>query len=107
MMTPVRAPRVRRGWLGSSMPFARVIPHSDAAGVIDTVGEGVDAYRTGQRVWVYGAQSYRPFGTAARSSQPKPPPWGRRYHPSSKLNTFGKMCSPGGGAVHADQGGSR
>ena len=56
----------RRGWLGSSMPYPRVIPHSDAAGVIDTVGDGVDRARVGQRVWVYGAQSYRPFGTAAQ-----------------------------------------
>ncbi|MEY9929800.1 NADPH2:quinone reductase [Catenulispora sp. GP43] len=56
----------RRGWLGSSMPYPRVIPHSDAAGVIDAVGDGVDKRRIGQRVWVYGAQSYRPFGTAAQ-----------------------------------------
>ena len=55
----------RRGWLGSSMPYPRVIPHSDAAGEIDRVGPGVDLSRTGERVWVYGAQSYRPFGTAA------------------------------------------
>jgi NADPH2:quinone reductase len=55
----------RLGWLGSSMPYPRVIPHSDAAGVIDEVGDGVDARRVGQRVWTYGAQSYRPFGTAA------------------------------------------
>jgi NADPH2:quinone reductase len=56
----------RRGWLGSSMPYPRVIPHSDAAGTIDAVGEGVVSDRMGQRVWVYGAQSYRPFGTAAQ-----------------------------------------
>ena len=56
----------RRGWLGSSMPFPRVIPHSDAAGVVDAVGDGVAAHRVGQRVWVYGAQSYRAFGTAAQ-----------------------------------------
>ena len=56
----------RRGWLGSSMPFPRVIPHSDSAGVIESVGEGVDPGRAGQRVWVFGAQSYRPFGTAAQ-----------------------------------------
>ena len=55
----------RRGWLGSSMPYPRVIPHSDGAGTIDLVGEGVDRSRVGHRVWVYGAQSYRPFGTAA------------------------------------------
>ena len=56
----------RRGWLGSAMPFPRVIPHSDGAGVVDSVGEGVDPGRVGQRVWVFGAQSYRPFGTAAQ-----------------------------------------
>jgi NADPH2:quinone reductase len=56
----------RRGWLGSAMPFPRVIPHSDGAGVIESVGEGVDQGRVGQRVWVFGAQSYRPFGTAAQ-----------------------------------------
>jgi NADPH:quinone reductase-like Zn-dependent oxidoreductase len=47
------------------MPYPRVIPHSDAAGVVDSVGEGVDPARIGRRSWVYGAQSYRPFGTAA------------------------------------------
>lgn len=55
----------RRGWLGSSMPYPLVVPHSDGSGVIDAVGQGVDAARLGQRVWVYNAQSYRPFGTAA------------------------------------------
>lgn len=55
----------RRGWLGSSMPYALVIPHSDGSGVIDRVGEGVDDARVGRRVWVHGAQSYRAFGTAA------------------------------------------
>ncbi|MDX3798564.1 NADPH:quinone reductase [Streptomyces sp. AK04-3B] len=56
----------RTGWTGSGMPYPRVIPHSDAAGVIDAVGYGVDERRGGQRVWVYGAQSYRAFGTAAQ-----------------------------------------
>jgi NADPH2:quinone reductase len=55
----------RQGWLGSAMPFPRVIPHSDGAGVIESVGEGVDPRRVGGQVWVFGAQSYRPFGTAA------------------------------------------
>ena len=55
----------RQGWLGSAMPYFRVIPHSDGAGVIDAVGEGVAGARVGRRVWVYRAQSYRPFGTAA------------------------------------------
>src|SRR4051795_416130 len=56
----------RSAWVGGGMPYPRVIPHSDGAGVIDAVGDGVDAGRVGERVWVYGAQSYRPFGTAAQ-----------------------------------------
>ena len=44
-------------------PF--IIPHSDGAGVIDAVGAGVDASRTGQRVWTWNAQWQRPCGTAA------------------------------------------
>jgi len=55
----------RVGWQGSAMPFPRVVPHSDGAGVIDAVGAGVAATRLGQKAWCYGAQSYRPFGTAA------------------------------------------
>src|SRR3954469_24459236 len=50
---------------GVGMPFPRVVPHSDGSGIVDAVGEGVERSRVGQRVWVYGAQSYRPFGTAA------------------------------------------
>jgi len=55
----------RGDWLGNPMPFPRIVPHGDGAGVIDAVGRAVDRSRIGQRVWVYGAQSYRPFGTAA------------------------------------------
>lgn len=56
----------RAGWPGSPMIYPRVIPHSDGAGVIDAVGDGIDGRRLGERVWTYGAQSYRPFGTAAQ-----------------------------------------
>jgi NADPH2:quinone reductase len=55
----------RQDAFGYGMPFPRVIPHSDGAGLIDKVGDGVPASRVGERVWCYGAQSYRPFGTAA------------------------------------------
>lgn len=55
----------RQDALGVGMPFPRVIPHSDGAGTIDRVGEGVPVSRVGERVWCFGAQSYRPFGTAA------------------------------------------
>src|SRR2546421_5739403 len=56
----------RGDWVGHGLPFPRVVPHSDGSGVIDAVGQGVDGGRVGRRVWVYGAQSYRPFGTAAQ-----------------------------------------
>ena len=49
-----------------TMPFPRVIPHQDGAGVIDAVGEGVDPARVGERVWVYEATLGRPFGTCAQ-----------------------------------------
>jgi len=45
--------------------FPRVIPHSDGAGVIDAVGEGVAKSRIGERVWTWNGQWKRPFGTAA------------------------------------------
>jgi NADPH:quinone reductase len=56
----------RADWVGNGMAYPRIIPHSDGAGVIDAVGEGVGPGRAGRRVWVFGAQSYRPFGTAAQ-----------------------------------------
>lgn len=55
----------RQDEFGVGMPYERVIPHSDGAGTIDQVGEGVPESRIGERVWCFGAQSYRPFGTAA------------------------------------------
>ena len=33
-------------------PFPVIVPHSDGAGVIEAVGEGVDPGRIGQRVWI-------------------------------------------------------
>lgn len=44
----------------------RIIPHSDAGGVIDAVGEGVSPNRIGQRVWVWNGQWQRPLGTCAQ-----------------------------------------
>ena len=53
--------------MGMTVPinFPRVIPHQDGAGVIDRVGTGVPGSRIGERVWLYEAQTGRPFGTAA------------------------------------------
>ncbi len=55
----------REDAFGIGMSYPRVIPHSDGSGTVDAVGEGVPSEWIGRRVWCYGAQSYRPFGTAA------------------------------------------
>jgi NADPH2:quinone reductase len=55
----------RQDAFGFGMSYPRVIPHSDGAGTVDVVGEGVSPDWIGRRVWCHGAQSYRPFGTAA------------------------------------------
>jgi NADPH2:quinone reductase len=52
-----------RSGVRGPITFPRVIPHSDGAGVIDAVGEGVEAERIGTRVWVWNAAYRRPFGT--------------------------------------------
>ena len=45
--------------------WPRVIPHSDGAGQIDQVGDGIAKSRLGERVWVWNGQWKRAFGTAA------------------------------------------
>lgn len=52
---------------GRPMTGPRIIPHSDGAGAIEAVGDGVDASRIGERVWVWNGQWKRPFGTAAEA----------------------------------------
>ena len=81
--TPVAGPgevRVKIAWSGVnpsdvksrarprsvSMPFPRIIPHSDGSGVIDQAGPDVPSTRIGERVWVWNAAWMRPFGTAAQ-----------------------------------------
>lgn len=41
------------------------LPNQDGAGVIESVGSGVDPGRVGERVWIYFAAWKRPWGTAA------------------------------------------
>lgn len=55
----------RAGRMPSPAEFPRIVPHSDGAGVVAAVGDGVDPARVGQRVWLWNAQWKRPFGTAA------------------------------------------
>ncbi len=47
------------------MPFPKIIPHSDGAGVVRQVGKGVEEDWLGKKVMCFGAQSNRPAGTAA------------------------------------------
>ncbi|MFH9419432.1 zinc-binding dehydrogenase [Streptomyces sp. NPDC017529] len=57
----------RQARLGAAAPaYPRTVPHSDGAGVVDAVGEGVSAAWVGRRAWCSYAQSYRPYGTAAQ-----------------------------------------
>jgi NADPH2:quinone reductase len=58
--------KVRKGGFGRALAFPLVVPHSDGAGTIDAVGEGVPRDRIGERVWTWNAQWNRPFGTAAQ-----------------------------------------
>jgi NADPH2:quinone reductase len=83
MPTPIPGPgevRVKVSWSGvnpsdvktragnrsKTLPFPRIIPHSDGAGVIDQVGPDVPSTRIGERVWMWNAAWMRPFGTAAQ-----------------------------------------
>ncbi len=62
-INPVDCKRRQAGHPSHTWP--RIVPHFDGAGVIDRVGVGVPAARTGERVWVCEAQLRRPGGTAA------------------------------------------
>ena len=55
----------RAGAFPDLLEAGPVIPHSDGAGVITAVGEGVSPSRVGERVFVYQAQYGRQLGTAA------------------------------------------
>jgi len=72
--------KTRGGVRSRELPFPRIVPHSDGAGVIDQAGDGVPPARVGERVWVWNAAWGRPHGTAAqfvvlpaRQAVPLPP----------------------------------
>jgi NADPH2:quinone reductase len=59
--------KTRSGFGGAtSLPFPRIVPGQDGAGVVDQVGPGVPESRIGERVWISEAYRGRPFGTAAQ-----------------------------------------
>lgn len=55
----------RKGSSPNILDNGPVIPNSDGAGIIETVGMGVPHSRIGERVWVYQAQFERSHGSAA------------------------------------------
>ena len=46
--------------------WPRLIPNSDGAGVIESVGAGVTTHRVGDRVWTFNGQWERAHGTSAQ-----------------------------------------
>lgn len=58
--------KTRKGGGGRALFAPLIIPHSDGAGDIDAVGEGVAPSRMGERVWIWNGQWRRAFGTAAQ-----------------------------------------
>ncbi|HEY5804417.1 MAG TPA: NADPH:quinone reductase [Lysobacter sp.] len=55
----------RAGTRSATLPYPQVVPHSDGAGVVDALGEGVPAHRMGERVWIWNGAWGRADGTAA------------------------------------------
>jgi NADPH2:quinone reductase len=56
--------KARAGARGA-LAYPYVIPHSDGAGMIESIGSGVDHKRIGERVWIWNAAWKRAFGTCA------------------------------------------
>jgi NADPH:quinone reductase len=74
----------------AALAFDFQVPGQDGAGVIDAVGDGVDAARVGERVWVYFAGYQRQWGTAAQytvvpSEQAVPLPAGASFELGASL----------------------
>lgn len=63
-VNPVDVKRRAGGRGDMTDPF--VIPHLDGSGTIESVGEGVDAARIGERIWMFEAQWQTALGAAAQ-----------------------------------------
>lgn len=54
----------RAGWRATKPLDQTVTPHSDGAGTIEAVGDGVSEEWVGRRVWIYNAQGGTSYGAA-------------------------------------------
>lgn len=81
-------------------PWPKIIPHSDGAGTIEAVGDGIDAGRIGERVWIWNGQWQRPFGTAAEYIA-LPAEQAVRLPEVTSFEAGAAMGIPGLTAVHA------
>lgn len=54
----------RAGWRNPQPVVSPVTPHSDGAGIVEGVGEGVSSGWIGRRVWVFNAQGGSTYGSA-------------------------------------------
>jgi NADPH2:quinone reductase len=54
----------RRGSAGTALAYPELVPNQDGSGVIDAIGEGVEGFEVGQRVWSLLSQYQRTSGTA-------------------------------------------
>lgn len=52
----------RAGWRSTGRLEKPVTPHSDGAGIVESVGEGVSGSWVGRRVWIYNAQGGAAYG---------------------------------------------
>lgn len=80
----------RRAGQRGNLPFPRVIPGYDAAGVIETVGAGVDPGRVGQRVCAWECAHLKWDGAAAErvrvpASRAMPLPGGASFDDGASL----------------------
>jgi NADPH2:quinone reductase len=87
----------RAGWARLQMDFPRQIPHDDGAGVIESVGDGVDGGLVGRRVWLFDTRVNRSGGTAAelvcvpaRNVEPLAP--GLSFAEGASLSTPGRTA---------------
>ncbi len=56
----------RAGLRSKVLAFPRIVPHSDGMGVVDAVGDGVEAQRIGERVWIWNGAWGRANGSSAQ-----------------------------------------